>query len=117
MTRSEACELLGIPENASLTMAKAAYKILRQEATTEVQAKVLATAFNVFQGVLKAEGDQNKPSSEKSSPRAKPATPHPKATPNVPAAKSKPSNSLKTKSREVARRTSTAVAEPVHTDH
>lgn len=112
MTRSEACEILGISENASLTMAKSAYKILKAEATTKVQEKVYATALNVFQGVLKGEGDHTESAPAKPVPRKKPTAANAKPTPNVPAAKTKPSTSLRAKSRDVATQASTAVSFP-----
>ncbi len=59
VTRSEACEILGIVENSSIAMAKAAFEILQQEAATEVQKKVLEMAFDVFQGTLKEANEPN----------------------------------------------------------
>lgn len=106
MTRSEACEILEIPEHASLTMAKAAYKILRQEATTEVQSKILATALNIFQGVLKEEDEHIESTSAKSAPRKTPM-----AASNLPTTKTKPSTNLKTTGREIATQSATPVAD------
>lgn len=114
MTRSEACEILGIPENSSITVAKAAFKILRQEATTEVHGKVLATAFNVFQGVLKGENDDIEIEPVKPAPRPTPRKSSPKPAPNTPTTRKPVQRNLKTKSSEVARQSATGVTEPAN---
>ena len=104
MTRSEACEILGISENASAPMARAAYKMLKDEAASATEKKVLATALNAVLGnTTTREEPVRRPSTTK--PRASAST-NRKPTGNG------ASREVRAKGTEVARKSSTAAAKP-----
>lgn len=57
MTRSEACEILGVSENASSAMIRAAYKLKKGDSQTKVEDQVIKRAVNLLLGSAPHEED------------------------------------------------------------
>lgn len=110
MTRSEAFEILGIAENASHAMVRAAYKMKKEDAGTETERHVYNRAYLVITGTYAAEEEAPK---QKAQPTQKRAKSDSKRTETpTPRTANGPSRDLRQKSKDVARASSTAATKP-----